>query len=179
MEALLPTGKVRNIGVSNFSPHQLNELIVNAKIKPAVHQFELHPYLQQTDWVEWHHQHGISVTAYSPLANLNPIYDSPGQDVKLPPSLLKDKKISDIAEARGCTNAQVALAWGMGRGTSVIPKSQHTDRIKENYDSMKCELKDEDYKAMKAVGKKYLHRFNKPGRSWGVPLYEGLEDADD
>ncbi|KAL9125855.1 MAG: hypothetical protein Q9217_005000 [Psora testacea] len=178
MEALLPTGKVRHVGVSNFSPRQLDDIISNADVKPAVHQFELHPYLQQTDWVEWHHAHGISVTAYSPLANANPVYGSPGQDTKTPPSLLENKEISDIAQARRCTNAQVALAWGIGRGTSVIPKSQHADRIRENFESTKCELKDEDYRTITAVGKKYLHRFNKPGKDWGVPLYEDLDDAD-
>ena len=110
--------------LQSFSPTQMKALIRASTIKPAVHQFELHPYLQQADWVEWHHQNMISVTAYSPLGNLNPIYDSPGRSKSKPPSLLENKDVSDIAKERGCTNAQVALSWGMGRGYSVIPKSQ-------------------------------------------------------
>ena len=177
MERLLNTGKVRHIGVSNFSPHQLKQLLHQTTVKPAVHQFELHPYLQQSDFVQWHEEHGISVTAYSPLANLNPIYDSSGKSKDTPPSLLANKDITEIAKERGCTNAQVALTWGMGRGTSVIPKSQHADRIKENFGSANCKLKEEDYTTIEKLGKKYLKRFNNPSAGWGVPLYHGLEDA--
>lgn len=71
----LPKSKVLNIGVSNFSPKQLKDLISETGVKPAVHQMEMHPYLQQTSWLATHQALGISVTAYSPLANSNPIYD--------------------------------------------------------------------------------------------------------
>lgn len=177
MEKLLDTGKVRHIGVSNFSPHQLNQLLSQTTIKPAVHQLELHPYLQQTEFIQWHKNNGIDVTAYSPLANLNPTYGSPGESKDAPPSLLMNKDITEIAKDRGCTNAQVALAWGMDRGTSVIPKSQHADRIMENFAAARCKLEEEDYTTIKKLGKKYLKRFNNPSDGWGVPLYEGLEDA--
>ena len=177
MEKLLDTGKVRHIGVSNFSPHQLKQLIDQTTIKPSVHQFELHPYLQQADFVQWHKNNGISVTAYSPLANLNPIYGSPGNSKDAPPSLLLNEDVTEIAKEHGCTNAQVALAWGMGRGYSVIPKSQHADRIKENFASVKCKLEEEDYKTIGKLGQQYLKRFNNPSDSWDVRLYEGLEDA--
>ena len=117
------------------------------------------------------------VTAYSPLANLNPIYGAPGKSKDTPPSLLQNKEIGKIAEKRGCTNAQVALKWGMGRGTSVIPKSSHTDRIKENLEAVDCPLKREDYEVIKKVGETYLKRFNNPSEDWGVDLYEGLDGA--
>ncbi|KAL6718180.1 hypothetical protein ACLMJK_004268 [Lecanora helva] len=174
MEALLVTGKVKHIGVSNFSPEQLKDLISRSTIKPAVHQFELHPYLQQTKFVQWHQENDIHVTAYSPLANLNPGY---GKGKDAPPSLLKNGEISAIAKERGCTNAQVALKWGMDRGTSVIPKSSHVERILENFDSKDCALEVEDYAIITKVGKKYLTRFNNPSRSLGLPLFEGLEDS--
>ena len=177
MEKLLHKGKVKHIGVSNFSPHQLLQLLEYTSIKHAVHQFELHPYLQQSDFVQWHKDNDIAVTAYSPLANLNPTYGSPGESKDAPPSLLANKDVTEIAKARGCTNAQVALAWGMGRGTSVIPKSQHADRIKENFASVNCKLEEEDYITIGKLGRKYLKRFNNPSESWDVPLYQGLEDA--
>lgn len=74
MEKLLDRGTVRQIGICNFAPHELFHLLDHANHKPDVHQFECHPYLQQKSWVEWHKAHGITVTAYSPLANVNPVY---------------------------------------------------------------------------------------------------------
>lgn len=175
MEELLITGKVRNIGVSNFSPNQLQDLIARSTIKPYVHQFELHPYLQQVEWMQWHKEHNIHVTAYSPFANLNPIYEAPGESKDTPPSLLENGDITNIAKKRGCTNAQVALKWGMDRKTSVIPKSSHANRIRENLASLNCVLEDEDYAVIEKLGQKYLKRFNNPSKGWDVPLYEGLE----
>ncbi|KAK4692850.1 hypothetical protein P7C71_g4433, partial [Lecanoromycetidae sp. Uapishka_2] len=167
----IPSFKARHVGVSNFDPKQMKDIIAKSSVKPAVHQFELHPYLQQNEWVQWHKDNGINVTAYSPLANLNPIYGGKTS----PPSLLKNVVISEIAKTRGCTNAQVALAWGIGRGTSVIPKSSHVKRIQENLDSKNCNLEKEDYEIMEDLGRKYTKRFNNPSDGWGVPLYEGLE----
>jgi alcohol dehydrogenase (NADP+) len=69
LEKVLVTGRVRNIGISNFSPAQLKDLIKQSKVKPAVHQMELHPYLTQAKWVKAHQAHGIAVTAYSPLVH--------------------------------------------------------------------------------------------------------------
>lgn len=173
METLQQKRYTRQIGVSNFSPSQMKDLIQNSNTKPSVHQYELHPYLQQPDFVQWHKDNNINITAYSPLANLNPIYKSPDT----PPSLLDNEQVSEIARKRGCSNAQLALAWGMGRGWSVIPKSQHEVRIVENFAATDCKLEDEDFDAFGQVGKMYLKRFNNPSKSWGVQLYEGLDDA--
>lgn len=169
----IPSLVARHVGVSNFDPEQLKDLIAKSSVKPAVHQFELHPYLQQAEWVQWHKDNGINITAYSPLANLNPIY----RGKTSPPSLLENVVISEIAKRRGCTNAQVALAWGMGRGTSVIPKSSHLERIQENLESMDCILEPEDHAAIEDIGKTSTKRFNNPSDGWGVPLYKGLEGA--
>lgn len=172
MEKLLKTGRVRNIGVSNFSPYQLKRLIRESETKPAVHQMELHPYLQQSKWVKAHQAHGIAVTAYSPLGNVNPTY----KDTE-PPLLLKNEVLTDIAEKRDCTAAQVALAWGMSRGTSVIPKSSHEKWIVENIGATECVLQEDDFGRLEGVGKKWLTRFNNPSEGWGVHLFEGLDDA--
>lgn len=180
MEGLLPAAKVRYIGVANFSPHQLNKLVKSSKIRPAVHQMELHPYLQQTEWVRFHQSHGIHVTAYSPLGNTNPTYRSSSRAAnthKTPPLLLKNEGLSSIAEQRGCTTAQVAIAWALERGTSVIPKSSHEKWIKEDFESLECGLLDPDVEKIEKVGKEYLTRFNNPSKSWGVELFAGLDDA--
>ena len=177
MEKLLDTGKVRYIGVSNFDPPQLKDLIEHSDTKPAVHQFELHPYLQQTKWVQWHKDHGIHVTAYSPLANVNPTYGAPSDRKDDPPLLLENEVLGNIAMVRGCTPVQVVLAWGIHRGTSVIPKSSHALHIKENFKSTSCVLQESDYEEITNLGKKYLKRFNNPSDGYGVPLFEGLDDA--
>ncbi|PWN52925.1 hypothetical protein IE53DRAFT_384595 [Violaceomyces palustris] len=119
MEALLETGKCHSIGVSNFSPANLNKLLETAKVVPAVNQIEAHPYLPDQELVDLCAKHGIHVTAYSPLGQAN----SP---------ILKDADLEAIAEAHGCTVGQVALSWAVQRGTSVVPKSTNPKRMKEN-----------------------------------------------
>lgn len=171
MEKLLDTGKVRHIGVSNFSPAQLSDLIKLSAHKPAVHQFELHPYLQQNEWIQWHALQGIHVTAYSPLGDANPTYGDKGR-------LLDDKVVKKIAKNRNCTPAQVILAWGQSRGTSVIPKSAHASRIEENFGSLECKFEYEDIVALSELGHTVgPRRFNNPSENWGLRLYEGLEDS--
>ena len=169
MIELLQVGKTRYIGISNFDPEQLDALLNSTTHKPSVHQMEMHPYLQQNEWLTYHTSRGIHVTAYSPLAGTNPTYGK-GGDV---PPLLRNRAMERIAKKRGCTVAQVALAWGQSRGVSVIPKSSHIDRIDENFG--KCELEKKDYDEIAELGEEYTHRFNNPSKSWGVPLYVGLD----
>lgn len=90
---------------------------------------------------------------------------------------MENDVITDIAGIRGCTNAQVVLAWGMKRGISVIPKSAHAERIVENKGSEECVLHGEDFERILELGG-WERRFNKPGKAWGVELYRGLEDPD-
>jgi len=170
MEQLLEKGKTRHIGVSNFSPHQMETLLDNTSHPPSVHQMELHPYLQQNEFIKYHAKHGIHVTAYSPLAGTNPTYD------RGPTPLLENKVINKIADKRSCTPAQVALIWGMSRGTSVIPKTSHLERATENLHSVECILKKKDLEKIDALGEEH-HRYNNPSKGWGVDLYEGLEDS--
>ena len=174
MEKLSETDNIRTIGVSNFSPSQLENLIKHSSTKPAVHQFEIHPYLPQTEWVQWHKDRGIEVTAYSPFANTNPTYKPKSSD---PPALLSNTDMLIIAGERGCTPAQVALVWGIRRGTSVIPKSSQEKHIKENFAALECVLLDGDLELIDDLSKKYLKRFNNPSKNYGLPLYDGLEDA--
>jgi len=167
----LPKSKALHIGVSNFSPKQLKDIIQETGVKPFAHQMELHPYLQQSAWVAEHQALGISITAYSPLGNMNPIY----KDDDNPPPLLTNDIVTEIAEKRSCTPAQVSLAWGMGRRTSVIPKSSHPEYIAENLGAMECKLSYEDLVKLRFMGRKYLTRFNNPSKSYGIQLFEGLD----
>jgi alcohol dehydrogenase (NADP+) len=170
----LPESKVRHVGICNFSPAQLKTLITLTGVKPYAHQMELHPYLQQSSWIKLHKRLGISVTAYSPLGNSNPTYHD-GKEKDYPPALLDNKVLVKIGEKRNCTAAQVALAWGMSRGTSVIPKSKHEEYIQENFNAAECTLKKSDLKNIEKVGDKWLTRFNNPSEAWEVNLFEGLD----
>jgi diketogulonate reductase-like aldo/keto reductase len=125
MEKALDQGKVKNIGISNFTKSEVEELLQAAKHKPDVIQLELHPYLQQTAYVEWLQSQGIEVTAYSPFGNQNPIYG--GGEL-----LRDDPVIQEIAKIHGKTPNQILLSWGATRNTSVIPKSTNAGRIEEN-----------------------------------------------
>jgi len=120
MEELYESGKVKAIGVSNFTIPLLEDLLKEAKIKPMVNQIELNPYLPQPKLVEFCQQHQIHVTAYCPLGS------------GCEPSVLKDPIIGEIAKKHGKTPAQVALSWNVQRGVTVIPKSVRNERIVEN-----------------------------------------------
>ncbi|CAD0087310.1 unnamed protein product [Aureobasidium vineae] len=175
MIQLVQSGKTRRIGISNFSPAQLDTLLNHTTHVPYAHQMELHPYLQQEDWIQYHKTRGIHVTAYSPLGGTNPTYR--GKAKNLPPPLLKNKAMIKLADKHNSTTAGISLAWGMRRGTSVIPKSAHADRIEENLESKHIELDSDDLDIFTKLGREFTHRYNNPSKSWKVKLYEGLEDA--
>ena len=90
MEKLLKTGKTKAIGISNFSKAELENLLKNTSVVPAAHQLELHPWLQQKDFVEFNRSKGIHITQYSPFGNQNEIYDSGKNMGKLMVGLLLD-----------------------------------------------------------------------------------------
>jgi diketogulonate reductase-like aldo/keto reductase len=125
MEALLSTGKVKAIGVSNFNERRLEELLKTAKVVPAVNQIEAHPWLQQPELKAYHEKKGIHITAYSPLGNN--IYGKA--------RVLDDPTIQEVAKEVGATVAQTLIAWAVSRGTSVVPKSVTAERIKSNFQS--------------------------------------------
>ena len=170
MESLLRLGLTRHIGISNFSPAQLQQILdhcLAGGICPVAHEFETHPYLQQQEFVDAHKKLGIQVIAYSPLANLNPIYDS-GL-----PSILEDPFWIKMAKKKNCTVAQAVLGWGVQRGTVVIPKSTHEKRIVENWGANGVHFTEEEMKEIAKQDKKA--RFNNPSKQWGVKLFEGLD----
>ncbi|RKP15220.1 NADP-dependent oxidoreductase domain-containing protein [Piptocephalis cylindrospora] len=156
MEALLETGKVKAIGVSNFDIPNLEKLLKVAKVVPAVNQIELHPLLPQNDLLAFCNKNGIHVTAYSPL----------GRGKKL----LEDPGLQKLAEKYHKDPAQIALSWGVQRGTSVLPKSVHAKRIKSNRDL--TPISDEDLKIVDK-GDKQHERVVKPEEMWGFTVFHG------
>ncbi|XP_042940123.1 NADPH-dependent aldo-keto reductase, chloroplastic-like isoform X8 [Carya illinoinensis] len=126
MEALYVSGKVRAIGVSNFSSKKLGDLLEVARVPPAVNQVECHPSWQQPGLHAFCKSKGVHLSGYSPLG-------SPGS-TSLKSDVLKNPILGMVAEKLGKTPAQVALRWGLQMGHSVLPKSTHEERIKDNFD---------------------------------------------
>ena len=135
LERLKHDGRVRSIGVSNFTVETLRRIIDEADVVPAVNQIELHPYFQQDGLRAFHRDHGIRTEAWAPLGQGHGLLDDPALD--------------RIAQARGRTPAQIALRWQLEIGNVVIPKSVTPSRIAENIDVFGFELTTDD---MKAIG---------------------------
>ncbi|GAV88841.1 LOW QUALITY PROTEIN: Aldo_ket_red domain-containing protein, partial [Cephalotus follicularis] len=126
MEALFDSGKARAIGVSNFSSKKLGDLLVVARVPPAVNQVECHPSWNQAKLHAFCKTKGVHLSGYSPLGS--------GGTTWLKSDVLKNPILNTVAKKLGKTPAQVALRWGLQMGHSVLPKSTHETRIKENFD---------------------------------------------
>ena len=150
MEDAVKKGLVKQIGLSNVPGKLLHELLWNdLEIKPAVLQVELHPYLQQNRLVKYCMQRGIQIQAYSPLG-------TPGYKEDNEPVLLEDLK--DIATSG--TPAQVAIAWALQRGTSVVVKSTSKAHLKENMEAVDIVLTDGETNKIAELNRNY--RFFRP-----------------
>ena len=108
---------MRAIGVSNFMPDHLDDLLKRPTVVPAVNQIEVHPYFSQPEVRAANAAHGILSQAWSPIGGITFYRDSGGG------STLDDPTIADIAKAHGKTPAQVMLRWHLQQGRSAIPKS--------------------------------------------------------
>jgi alcohol dehydrogenase (NADP+) len=122
LESLVDHGKCRAIGLSDISLDELKPLYESARIKPAAVQVESHPYLPETELLEFCKAKGIVFLAFAPL----------GHGMK--PGLLEDPVISAIAARVGKTPAQVLLAWAVQRGTAVLTTPKTPARARENFD---------------------------------------------
>lgn len=148
LEKLPASGRVKNIGISNFGIKNLEKLLPGAKIIPAVNQIELHPNNPSPKLLEYLKEKNIHATAYSCLGSTN----SP---------LAKDQTLAKIAEAKGKSTAQVLLVWGLQRGTSVIPKSVTASRIQDNF-KLDFTLTDDEMKQLSSLP----DRFKVCGDAW-------------
>jgi 2,5-diketo-D-gluconate reductase A len=136
-EKLYADGRTKAIGVSNFPVPQLQEVLDEGSVVPAVNQIELHPNLPQAELRAFHAAHGIATEAWSPLGS--------GR------GLLEDPALAAIATKHGETPAQVVLRWHIQIGNIVIPKSVTPSRIRENIDVFDFELDADDLAAIDAL----------------------------
>ena len=137
LEHIYADKRVRAIGVSNFKPHHLDEVLKGAQTVPAVNQIELHPFLQQQETRAYCAEHGIVVESYSPLMQAGEALEHP--------------VIAKLAQQYGKTPAQVILRWHVQSGFIVIPKSVKPERIRENLDLFDFELSEQDMRAIEGM----------------------------
>jgi alcohol dehydrogenase (NADP+) len=163
LEAAVDAGLVRHIGVSNFSAKKIRELVPHCRVKIEVNQVERHPLLQQNALVAYCASQGIHITAYSPLGSSDRPAFVKAADA---PVLLDNPVLGSIAEARGCTAAQVAIAWQVQNGVSAVPKSVKPARLAENLAAGKIELTQAELAGIADLDRGYRMI---AGDFWAVP----------
>ncbi|KAK3017165.1 hypothetical protein RJ639_006625, partial [Escallonia herrerae] len=124
MEKCQNLGLTKAIGVCNFSRKKLGELLLNAKIPPAVNHVEMNPLWQQKELREFCKENGIHVTAYSPLGANGTAWGNN--------RIFEGDVLKNIAKAKGKTTLQVSLRWVYEQGVSLLVKSYNKERMKKN-----------------------------------------------
>jgi len=131
MEELYKEGRVKAIGVSNFHPDRVMDMIVHHKVVPAVNQIELHPFFQRIETAEFLKENNVQTQSWGPFAE--------GKN-----DIFQNELLNSIAKKYKKTIAQVVLRWLIQREIVAIPKSVHKERIIENFDIFDFELSPED-----------------------------------
>ena len=141
---LVDEGKIRHIGVSNFTPNQIRDALEVIDKPIYANQIEHHPYLKQESVLKFHKDKNIIQVSYSPLGR---------------GKALKDPIINEIAKKNKVSAAQVCLAWVINKGAYPIPKATSLDHLKDNFAALDLQLSDEDIKKIDAIDKheRYVH----------------------
>ena len=141
MEELYQEGPIRAIGVSNFQPDRLMDLMVHNEVVPAVNQIETHPFNQQIETQNFLQANGVQHEAWAPFAE--------GQH-----NIFENEVLLPLAGKYQKTVAQIILRWLTQRGIVAIPKSVRKERIEENFDVFDIELRPEDMDAIATLDRK-------------------------
>ncbi|KAF9014488.1 hypothetical protein BDZ89DRAFT_1094719 [Hymenopellis radicata] len=157
LEEMVDKGKVRNIGLSNFSIRRMQNLTANPlKYQPAVNQVEINFWFPQVELLEWSKENNLLLEAYSPL----------GSDGRVGASL-SVPEVKEIAAELGITPAQVIISWHVQRGTVVLPKSVTPSRVEENLHITK--LPDRLFEKLENAARAHPpKRGLNPSKGWGI-----------
>lgn len=153
MTKLLEDGRLRSIGVSNFLPEHIERISQATGVMPVNNQIELHPQFMNRPSADYCRQHGIAVTAWSPLAR-GRVFDTP--------------QVTTVAQQLGVTPAQAVLRWHIQLGNVVIPKSVTPARIAANLDIDSFELNSQQMELISSLDQ------GEAGRSGKHPDYDWL-----
>lgn len=157
MEELVDAGLVKRIGVCNLGTAMLRDVKSYARIQPAVNQVEMHPYLAQENLLRYCQEAGIAVTAFSPFGASSYV---PLSMADANESLFDDPVIQEIGAAHGKTVGQIALRWGVQRGTVTIPKTQTVAHLQENLEIYDFALSNDEMLTIDQMNRD--RRFNDP-----------------
>ncbi len=141
MQEIYKEGKARAIGVSNFQPDRLMDLIVHNEVVPAVNQIETHPFHQQIETQQFLQENKVQIESWGPFAE--------GKN-----NIFHNELLASLGEKYNKSIAQVILRWLTQRGVVAIPKSVRKERIVENFNSLDFELSAEDMETIKALDTK-------------------------
>ena len=141
MEELYRAGKIRAIGISNFQPDRVMDLIVHNEVVPAVNQIETHPFCQQVETQKFLTENRVQIESWGPFAE--------GRN-----DLFGNELLRSIGGKHGKSIAQVVLRWLTQRGVVAIPKSVHRERMRENFDVFDVTLSAEDMAAIATLDRK-------------------------
>lgn len=147
MEELYEAGKIRAIGVSNFQPDRVMDLISYNKISPMVNQIETHPFHQQIENQKFLQENGVQHESWGPFAE--------GKN-----DLFKNELLSSIGRKYNKSIAQVVLRWLTQRGIVAIPKSVRKERMEENFNIFDFQLSDEDMQTIHTLDQKVSSFFD-------------------
>ena len=149
MEAAYKEGKVRAIGLSNFTPEQVQEILDICEVKPAVLQTEVHPYSQEKELKAFLDKEGIVIQAWYPL----------GHGDK---ALIQEPLFTEFGKKYGKSNAQIILRWHIQAGNIVIPGSKNPAHIKDNFNLFDFALTDDEMAKITALDKQKRYYTSTP-----------------
>ena len=149
MEKAYKAGKVRAIGLSNFTPAMIREILDVCEVKPAVLQTEVHPYSQEKELKKFLDKEGIVIQAWYPL----------GHGDK---ALIEEPLFTELGKKYGKSNAQIILRWHIQAGNIVIPGSKNPAHIKDNFDLFDFTLTDEEMEKISAMDREKRYYYSTP-----------------
>ncbi|MEG0928467.1 aldo/keto reductase [Chryseobacterium sp.] len=163
LEELYKEGKIKAIGVCNFTVEKLEELKANSTVSPVINQIELHPVFQQKELQVYDRENNIITQPWSPLGNGNA-------------NLLSNEELKTIAEKYNKTVAQVILRWHLQEGFVVIPKSVTPSRIEENFNVFDFELTEDEMNVVRSLdtGKRLF--FDPKDPEWEQKMLNAVAD---